>query len=85
MDRVDVAALVGVRGGAVTTGELLDLGVSRSAVTRALARGSIQRIGRGAVAVPGVSTGRALAARTRSVPTCVTALRTAGVDLVEDP
>jgi len=85
MDRVDVAALVGVRGGAVTTGELLDLGVPRSAVTRAVARGSIQRIGRGAVAVPGVSIARALAARTRSVPTCVTALRTAGVDLVEEP
>lgn len=83
--RIDVAALVGVHGGAATTGMLRGLGVPRSALERALADGSIRRIGHGVLAVSDASPAHVLAARTRSVPTCVTALKAAGVDLVEQP
>ncbi len=85
MERADVAALVRIHGGATTTGVLLGLGVPRGAIARAVADGSIDRAGHGTLVVPGASAAAVVAARTRAVPTWVTALAAAGVDLVEAP
>lgn len=74
-----------LEGGATTTGNLLRLGASRFAIDRAVATGAIRRIGRGAVAVADASDSAVLAARTRTVPTCVTALASAGVRLLVPP
>lgn len=85
MPASNVPALVRVHGGAVTTGLLLGLGVPRSAIARALADGTVRRVGHGALAVPDAAPALVLAARTRTVATCVTALAAANVSLVSEP
>jgi very-short-patch-repair endonuclease len=85
MPRRDVPALVRLAGGATTVGALRRLGASRFAIDQAVAERLILRIGHGAVSVPDAPPAAVLAARTRAVPTCVTALEAAGIRLVTPP